>query len=183
MPRSKFSLGLVVGTLLIASAAADEAAKAQKKADTGATDGRAAFEQIKKLAGDWQFVAPKDEASRGQTVLRYRVIAGGSAVVETIFPDSDTEMVSVYHRDGDQLVMTHYCCCGNQPRLKARSGSDKDEVNFDFVGGCNLNPEKDTHMHDFKLRFIDADHVHSECELFANGKVAEKHVFDLVRKK
>jgi hypothetical protein len=187
MPVSKFSLGLVVGAVLIASAAADESAKQAKKPANGATDGRAAFEQLKKLASDWQFVTPKDEASKGRTILRYKVVGGGSAVVETVFPDSDMEMVSVYHRDGDDLVMTHYCCCGNQPRLKAQTGTDKGEIAgeiaFELTGGCNLNPAKDMHMHSFRVRPVDADHLHSECEIFANGKCTEKHTFDLVRKK
>ena len=179
MPRSKFFACGVAGLGLFTALAAGDPAK-KAAGDNGDTN--AAFERLKKLAGDWQYANPKDEASKGQTVVRYRVIAGGSAVVETIFPDTDMEMVSVYHRDGDQLVMTHYCCCGNQPHMKAKTGADKDDLIFEFAGGRNLNPAKDTHMHGFRVRFRDADNLHSECDLYSNGKLTEKHSFDLVRK-
>ncbi len=90
--------------------------------------------------------------------------------------------MSVYHRDGDQLVMTHYCCAGNQPRMRARPGKDK-EIVFDFTGAGNLKSANDPHIHGGLLRFVDADCIHSEWEFHANGALADKHVFDLVRKK
>jgi len=36
---------------------------------------------------------------------------------------TDHEMTNVYHMDGPTLVMTHYCAAGNQPRLRAASGT------------------------------------------------------------
>jgi hypothetical protein len=182
MSKSFSCARLVVGALLLAGAAAAEPATESKATGDGNYSAEA-FERLKKLAGDWQYANPKDAPTKGQLAARYRVIAGGSAVVETIFPDSDMEMVSVYHRDGGQLVMTHYCCCGNQPHLRATAGSDKDDLIFEFTGGCNLNAAKDMHMHGFRIHFVDDDHLRSECELYAKGKLAEKHGADLVRKK
>ena len=46
-----------------------------------------------------------------------RTTGGGSAVTETLFPGTAHEMMSVYHMDGDDLVLTHYCAGGNQPRM------------------------------------------------------------------
>jgi hypothetical protein len=175
----KFALGLLVGTVLLASVAADE----PRKTANDAKDVQAAFERFKKLAGDWQLASPKDEASRDKIAVRYRLTARESAVVETLFPDTDKEMATVYHRDGDRLVLTHYCCCGNQPRMCARIGDDKDELVFEFAGGSNLDPAKDMHMHNYWVRFVDADHLHAEWEYYVDGKAAGKHVFDLVRKK
>jgi hypothetical protein len=183
MARSKFLVGLCTGIVLLGSAAADEPGKAASKPATTKASADAALNRLKKLAGEWQYVTAPDEASKGKTVVRYRVIGGGSAVVETIFPDSEMEMVSVYHRDGDELVMTHYCCCGNQPRLHALTSGDSSEIAFELTGGCNLNPAKDLHMHAFRVRFVDGDHLHSECQIFANGKVTDKHTLELVRKK
>jgi hypothetical protein len=179
MPVSKLSLGLVFGALLLGSAAGNEPAKQEKKQ----TDAGAAFEQLKKLAGEWQETTPKDEASKGQTVLVYKVVGGGNAVVETCFPGTKMEMVSVFHQDGDELLVTHYCCAGNQPRLKAVAGAAKGEIAFDFTGGSNLDPAKDLHMHSFRIRVVDADHMHQECDIFVDGKCREKHSFDVVRKK
>ena len=33
---------------------------------------------------------------------------------------------------------THYCAAQNQPRMKARPGSDVSRITFDFVDGTNL---------------------------------------------
>ena len=178
MLRLKIVGSLVVGGLLYASAASG-------KPETGVTKGNAeaaaAFDRLKQLAGDWEMA--NHAADNGKTAVRYRVTAGGSAVVETLFPEAEHEMVTVYHRDGDQLVLTHYCSLGNQPHARAKLGGDKDEIAFEFAGGCSLNPEKDVHMHSFRVRFVDADHLHIEGQAYANGKPREVHALDLVRKK
>jgi hypothetical protein len=179
MTRLKFSLGLLVVALLLATASAGEPGQSA----ASAKDVSAAFERLKKLAGDWQIVSPKDEAPSGKTTVRYRLTGAGSAVVETIFPDTDKEMATVYHRDGDHLLLTHYCCLGNQPRMRAACGENKDELVFEFAGGSNIDPAKDMHMHNCRIRFVDADHLHAEWELYVDGKAANKHSFDLVRKK
>src|SRR5215218_10052120 len=70
-----------------------------------------AFEQLKKLAGDWE--ATMSEG--GKVTVRYKVTSGGSAVVETIMPGAEHEMVTVIHPDGDSILLTHYCMLGNQP--------------------------------------------------------------------
>jgi hypothetical protein len=141
-----------------------------------------AFEQLKSLAGDWRVANPKDENEKAQTALSYRLIAGGSVVVETDFPGTGKEMVTVYYRDGDKLLLTHYCGCGNHPRMKARAGDNPKELIFDFEGGANFDPSKDMHMHDAVIQFIDANKIHTDWELYVGGKPAGKHSFDLVRK-
>ena len=46
----------------------------------------------------------------------YSITAGGSAVLEKIFPDTPHEMVSVYYDDDHgKLAMTHYCMMRNRP--------------------------------------------------------------------
>src|SRR5262249_24847095 len=77
-----------------------------------------AFEKMKKLAGTW-LAADEDGKPTDQVMSIIKVTAGGSAVHETIFPGQPQEMVSIYTVDGPDLVMTHYCVLGNQPRLKA----------------------------------------------------------------
>ena len=177
MLRLNFTLAFLVAVGLLAAVAAEEPKAAQAKT------ANAALERLKTLVGDWQKVDSKDGAGKNAIAFRYRLTAGGSAVAETILPDSNMEMLSVYHTDGDQLVMTHYCCAGNQPRMRARLDRDKDELVFEFTGGSNLNPAKDWHIHNGRIRFIDADHLHSEWEFYVDGKSAGKHSFDLVRKK
>jgi hypothetical protein len=113
------------------------------------------------------------------------VTAAGSAVHETLFPGQAHEMVSVYYRDGEDLLMTHYCALGNQPRMKADPKSPPNQLHFLFAGGTNLDPAKDKHMHEGTLLFIDDDHIQWSGVCWEGGKILEGHcpVFKLVRKK
>jgi hypothetical protein len=183
MLRSSCALVALAGGMLFASVMAADPGRTESKPATVAKNADVLLERYKKLAGDWQEANPKNEAARGKIVARYRLTAGGTVIVETIFPDDPMEMVTTYHRDGDQFMLTHYCCCGNQPRMRARSGADKDEVVFEFAGGTNLNPAKDTHMHNCRVRFVDGDHLHADWQLYVDGKPASTHTVDLVRKK
>src|SRR5579883_2809635 len=98
----------------------------------------AGLEKMKKLAGTW-VAADADGKPTDQVVSVIKVTAGGSAVHETLFPGQPQEMVSVYTADGPDLVMTHYCVLGNQPRMKADPKSPPNQIVFHFVGGSNLN--------------------------------------------
>src|SRR3954452_11089494 len=121
-----------------------------------AVDAKSAFARLKTMAGTWQNKiddAGKDHHEGGGKVI-YRLTGAGSALIETDFPDSDHEMVSVYHLDGDDLRMTHYCAVGNQPRLKLdRANSTPDKLVFVFDGGTNLDPAKDLHIHGMTMSF------------------------------
>jgi hypothetical protein len=117
-----------------------------------------AFEKMKKLAGTW-LVADEGGKPTDQVMSIIKVTSGGSAVHETIFPGQPEEMVSVYTVDGPDLVMTHYCVLGNQPRLKADPNSSANQICFQFAGGSNLDPTKDKHMHSITLTIVDDGHI------------------------
>jgi len=141
----------------------------------------AALERFKALAGEWVAAEDGDMVKKGALVARYAVTAAGSAVVETVFPGSAHEMVTVYHADGPDLVLTHYCMEGNQPRMRARDAQGS-RFAFAFDGGTNIDPKRDRHMHSAALELLGADEIRSEWTEHADGKtvlVARNH---LVRK-
>ena len=142
------------------------------------------LEKLKKLAGTW-VAADKDGKPTDQVMSVIRVTAAGSAVHETLFPGQPQEMVSIYTRDGNDLVMTHYCALGNQPRMKADPKSPANQIHFKFAGGSNLDPAKDMHMHEGTLTFVDDDHIEFSGVAWVGGKPAENHcgTMKLVRKK
>ncbi len=170
----KVLFGLVVGLVLMGTGTG--------KIGPAKTANDVAFERLKKLVGDWQMANPKTDAEKSAVTLRYRLTAADSVLVETEFPDTPKEMMTVFHRDGDQLLLTHYCGCGNSPHMRARQGAAPNELIFDFDGGTNLDPNKGFHMHDGLIRFVDDNHIHSEWEFYVDGKPGGKHSFDLVRK-
>ena len=56
----------------------------------------------------------------------YYVTGNSSAVVENLINESTPVMTSVYHLDGRDLRMTHFCGAQNQPKTEGaqyRSGS------------------------------------------------------------
>jgi hypothetical protein len=115
-----------------------------------AVDPAEAFASIKKLQGDWR--GPSSMKGMPPSRSVFRVTASGSAVEETIWPGSKMEMVSVYHMDKGNLLMTHYCALGNQPRMKLNAKkSTAQELIFDFDGGTNFNPRRDKHMHSLTM--------------------------------
>jgi hypothetical protein len=116
------------------------------------------LETMKKLVGTW-LAADENGKPTDQVVSIIKVTAGGSAVHETIFPGQPLEMVSIYTVDGPDLVMTHYCVLGNQPRMKADPNAPGNQIRFQFAGGSNLDPKKDKHMHAATLTILDDDHI------------------------
>jgi metallo-beta-lactamase class B len=67
----------------------------------------------------------------------YRTVSKGTALVETFTTASATETLTVFHRDGDALMLTHYCAQGNQARLKATVAT-REKVVFEFAGATNV---------------------------------------------
>jgi hypothetical protein len=143
-----------------------------------------AFEKMKKLAGTW-LAADEDGKPTDRVVSVIKVTSGGSVVHETLFPGQSEEMVSVYTVEGPDLVMTHYCMLGNQPRLKADPKSPTNQICFQFAGGSNLDPAKDKHMHAVTLTLVDDAHIELAGVGWQGGAPAKEmcHSMTLVRKK
>ena len=134
---------------------------------------QAAFDRLKGLAGTWTgTIAGQEQPAR----VVYRSIAGGSAVMETLFPGTSEEMISVYFREGEDLRMTHYCAVGNQPRLRLdRKASTPANLVFTFDGGTNLDPKVDGHIHSGHIRFTDTGDLEATWDFYKDGKPAGQH--------
>jgi hypothetical protein len=144
----------------------------------------AGLETMKKLAGTW-LVAGKDGKATDEVASIIKVTAGGSVVHETIFPGQPHEMVSIYTANGPDLIMTHYCVLGNQPRMKADSKSPKNQIVFQFDGGGNLDPKKDKHMHEAILTIVDDNRIEMAGTGWEKGAPAKEMCcgLKLIRKK
>src|SRR5687768_17216726 len=71
-----------------------------------------AFSRLKSLEGQWQGTSAKGK----KVSLSFELIGGGTSVLETFkWEGSDKDMTTVYHLDGDHLMLTHYCASNNQP--------------------------------------------------------------------
>ncbi len=112
-------------------------------------DAKAAFEQLKSLAGTWEGKVPEMEGQPAMTAqVRYVVTSGGNAVAETLLAGTPDEMLSVYTLNGDDLTLTHYCSSGNHPLMKLdRAKSKPGDLVFEFSSALNFDPAKADHIH------------------------------------
>ncbi len=166
------SLSWALALLFVAGAA--------RAASSPPTDSEA-FERFRGLAGEW--VAAEDTllVKKGGLVARYALTAGGSAVVETLFPGSEHEMVTVYTAEGKDVVLDHYCLNANSPRMRAKAPAGT-RYEFAFDGGSNIEPGHSKHMHSAWIEFVGKDELKSEWTELEHGKTAMVVSMHTVRK-
>lgn len=140
------------------------------------------IERLKALEGTW-VKAGEDGKATDEVVSKFHLIANGSTIIESEFPGTAHEMVSIYHQDGKDLVMTHYCAVGNQPKFKAVTGKKPNTIVWEFAGGTNLDYKKDQHVHKIVMTFVSKDRLQTVVDFWNKGKVEHSMKFDLVRKK
>lgn len=170
---------LACGLMLGAGGPAGQGASCEVSCDAKAASAK--LEPLKKLAGEWDVDVNAD--GKPDALVRYRVIAAGTAVVEEEFAGTDHEMMTVFTADGKGLVATHYCAMGNQPRMRCDEGMKDGVLSFSFVDGGNLVSRDQKHMDSLRMEFKGEDRVVSTWTTFENGKAAEGHaVFDMKRR-
>ncbi|PYP87645.1 MAG: hypothetical protein DMG65_16725 [Candidatus Angelobacter sp. Gp1-AA117] len=123
------------------------------------SDAQKSFEKLKALVGSWQ----SDDPKRAFHVT-FRVTSNGSAIMSEMDAPPD-DMITMFHLDGDRLMVTHYCAAGNQPRMIGKMSPDGKTLEFDYLDATNLNNVQDGHMHRLVITMIDENH-HSEDLIF-----------------
>jgi outer membrane lipoprotein-sorting protein len=133
------------------------------------------FEKLKSLVGTWKGTMPE-----GTVTLTYKLVSGGSVIMETNDSEKHKDgMITMYHLDGNTLMMTHYCSMGNQPRMRVSALTSGGKIAFTFVGGTNL-AKNDAHMHALTMTFKDNNSMTQDWTMRAGGK-DEIHTFELTR--
>lgn len=141
-----------------------------------ASDAQQSFDKLKSLAGTWE-----GKTTGGQMAeVSFRVTGNGSAMMSEI--KSEDDMITMFHLDGNRLLMTHYCGAGNQPRMQGTVSPDGKTFAFDFLDATNLAGPQAGHMHRAVFTIVDADHHTEEWTWTADGK-DNKELFALQRKK
>jgi len=140
------------------------------------TDAQKSFQMLSGLEGKWV-----GKGSEGQPIeVTFRMTAGGSALMSEIHGTGHENMITMFHMDGDRLIMTHYCGAGNQPRMKVIAADSK-SVSFEFFDGTNIGPGAG-HMQRLTLTTPDPNHHTEEWVFLDHGKEL-KEVFVLERAK
>jgi hypothetical protein len=127
-------------------------------------DGVFAFQYLKKLAGDWSARQANGGAERAQT---FEVHAAGRFFLGTTFPGTDQELVSVFHLDGEDLVLVIYDPTGSEPRLKFDPRrSYPGRYYFRLAGGTGFDRTKDRHIHEASIKFLNVNQIEIEWVTF-----------------
>jgi hypothetical protein len=131
------------------------------------SDAQTSFDKLKTLAGSWEGTLD------GKPLLvSFRVTSMGSALMHEMTgggrPD---DPITMFHLDGDRLILNHYCDAGNQPRMVGAISPDGKTITFNFFDATNLLNSQVGHMQHVVFNLIDSDH-HTELWEFelAGGK-------------
>lgn len=124
------------------------------------------FDQLKALAGSWE------GSLDGKSLhVSLRVTSMGNALMHEMRGIGPDDPITMFHLDGDRLLLTHYCDAGNQPRMVATISPDGKTIVFNFVEATNLLKSQMGHMQRVTFNFIDADHHTEKWEFaMADGK-------------
>jgi predicted enzyme related to lactoylglutathione lyase len=128
----------------------------------------AGFERFKKLQGQWI-----GRSTKGwEETVTFKTIAQGSVVVENSFDAHPNEtMMTMFHLDGQRLMLTHYCVAGNQPRLEATAFENEGQtITFTFIDATNLPSRDKGHMDKAVFRFAGDDRFSSQWTWYQDGK-------------
>lgn len=130
---------------------------------TPAENASAVFDSLKGLVGEWE-----GTNARGRTVkVNFRLTAADTVLVESWDMGNGRSSMTLYHRDKADLMATHYCPLGNQPRLVLTDGPP-DRLAFTFKDATNLHAASDEHEHSFWLAFDGPDSF-MRSETYVNG--------------
>jgi hypothetical protein len=127
------------------------------------------FEVFKSLQGQWAI-------SEGDKTLpfhmTYALGSNGSIVTEQFGKE-----LSVFYNDKGNLLMTHFCNRGNQPRLKLKAGGTATRYEFDMFDATNLKDPSDDHVRAIIYEIPDPEHIRLEIIWKkGDGEESEKYV-------
>lgn len=153
------------------------------------TSSAEAFAQLKTLVGTWD-VTERDNPNTKE-VATYAMTGGRAVLAEDLrAPEGRSaqmgHMYTTYHMDNGQLVLTHFCGAGNQPRMRMKSveaGGKK--IAFEMYDITNLATPDSFYSQAVEVIFLSADRVnlvYHGTRGPAPGTKSEQ-VFQLTRRK
>lgn len=128
------------------------------------SESQKAFDRLKTLDGSWvgrlTTFPPEPSVDGNFAQLSLRVTSMGNALVhEMSISGRPDHPVTMFYRDEDRMVLTHYCDAGNRPRMVGKLSPDGKTLEFEFLDLAGGNQHG--HMHHAKFTFIDENH-HTE---------------------
>ena len=145
-----------------------------------------AYSRLKTLVGSWD-VTERDNPNTRE-LATYSIGSAGVISEDLRAPAGAAgsamgHMFTTYHMDKGQLVMTHFCGAGNQPRMRLRSVEDRGRrLLFELYDITNLSDPRAYHSNAVEVVFLADDRV----DLVYRGRAGDKtytQVFQLKRQR
>lgn len=136
----------------------------------------ASFADLKTLVGTWRQVDKPQSPLR----IRFSLTAGGSVLVEEWLRGDQPHSMTVYHRDGANLLATHYCPQGNQPRLVASLSAGAKRLQWSLQDATDLDPLDESHLIALGFDLSNPDRI-ARMETYRQGDEDEQSALQLVR--
>lgn len=177
-----FVLSMTLPAMAHAQADAHTMPAASDKA--APSDSQRAFDKLKALAGSWVGrlntfpAAPAVDGNFAQFSLRVTSL-GNAFVHEMSISGRADHPVTMFYRDADRLLLTHYCDAGNRPRMVATLSPDGKTLDFEFLDLSGANNYG--HMHHATFTFIDENHHTEDWTWMAPGDKPVRAHFELQR--
>ena len=148
------------------------------------SDSQKAFDTLKTLAGSWvgrltTFPAePSVDGNFAQFSLRVTSL-GNAFVHEMSISGRADHPLTMFYREADRLLLTHYCDAGNRPRMVATLSPDGKTLDFEFLDLAGGNDYG--HMHHATFTFIDENHHTEDWTYMVPGDKPVRAHFELQR--
>lgn len=138
-----------------------------------------AFERLKTLVGKWkgEFHWTGARSGGGELDVEYGLTGNGSALIENQIGPSGSVMMTIYHPDGEDLRLTHFCAARNQPRMKVtRVSPDGAQLRFEMVDITNLQSPDASHTTSIEVELRGDDQVELTLTVLASGEESVEHL-------
>ncbi len=145
----------------------------------GTAPRHASWDKLAQLGGSWRLANPKSTAEKAFRI-RMRPISKITAMLETFGNPAGLTTETVYHRDGENIMATHYCAQGNQPRLLLTPTSTPGTLSFRFHDITNLTSKANSHLIRLDFKLIDDDNLERR-ETYTQNGITEESVLRLTR--
>jgi hypothetical protein len=133
----------------------------------GAPGDSPGFALLKQLVGRWEGTTDDGDT---KAVITYKLTGRNTSIVETLFPGTPMEMMTIYHDNaGGKLVAKHFCVAMNQPQLHLTRASHSGLFFEHSPNDPNVDEATEHHGHDLAITVEGEDKLHLEWFNWKNG--------------
>ena len=118
------------------------------------SDAKKAIAKLKTLSGSWQGTVMEIPIN-----FTIRAVSSGTAVLHegnTSKEGPPKNEITMFYRDGDRLLATHYCDAGNRTHMEGKLSADEKTIELSFLEV--VGSTRGGYLKDMVITLIDADH-------------------------